>query len=147
MTHPLRNLTAAFLLASALAPWPASASGTQITIKSDVPLTCGATVIGHSFVQTSSPLIIDVQVQQSCNSQNPASQNMSVIYVPNSPANPADLSMLFDGNLPTTVSPGTFTFAGQTFTNTVKVLRITYTGGTTTQGDQLATTITLQVTS
>ena len=123
--HPVAQALAVAALLLTL-PWTATAaSGTNIQITLDVPTQCEVTVASSS-ASSSTPLVIDAQVQQDCN----ATHDISLLYPEGLVQQPQLLSITFDGVPSDAAAPGSRTFSNLPPTTSTKTLHISYSGGT-----------------
>ncbi|MCE9521903.1 MAG: hypothetical protein K8S25_05660 [Alphaproteobacteria bacterium] len=136
--HVALPLMAVFWAATSVATYAAS---TGVQIQANVPLVCEASILSSNVV-TFTPLVINAQVQQSCNSTH----ELKVTYAPANLTRPNLLFMFLAGQPPVAKTPGDVDFGNFQSTNLVKRLRILYAGGTLGERQQLAQTIAIAVT-
>lgn len=134
-------LLPACLIALLFAP-PASAdSSVNMQVHSTLPISCHSDIVSSEVVSIT-PLVIDAQVQQSCNTRH----DLAVTFSAASVASPAKLIITLDGVAPSVKLASSQIFANLAPTESVKPLRISYNAGTLAQRQQLAATWGLTIT-
>jgi hypothetical protein len=142
MTQSHRRLATLALVASSFAPVSGRAdSGLNIDLRSNLPVSCEASIVTSQLV-TTTPLLINATIRRVCNTKH----DLSVTYNPQSVTQPARLSITFDGAAPNVKLSGAQIFTNLPHTNSIKPLTIRYSGGTLLQRKELARTWGITVT-
>lgn len=139
----LATLTiAAVLSALTAAHAPVRAdSGVNVNVRSNLPVSCEASIVTSQLV-TTTPLLINATIRRVCNTKH----DLSVTYNPQSVTQPSRLSITFDGAAPNVKLSGAQVFTNLPHTNSTKPLTIRYSGGTLLQRRELARTWGITVT-
>jgi hypothetical protein len=118
----------------------ANSDSASTSVRAYMPLICGAEITGFRVV-SGEPLVVDATVRQACNGDH----EFTVSYDPHSVSNTNQLSLDYDGRLPTHATLGSAGFGNEHHVDSVRALHIVYAGGTVEQRDQFAHTIAIAV--